>query len=143
MQDVRSINYAVGNHRGGLGGRSPAHAGIHHVVGVFANERADVVELTEVPTRMSEWEGFGGRRGWSAIGLVLISPTIVGSSPTALPGRPPSQVRPARRGWRLANHGARDRLVLAGTLRTAPRPLSSPPGRRSAGASTCLRASST
>lgn len=70
---------------------------------------------------MSEWEDFGGRRGWSAIGLVLISPTIVGSSPTAPPGRPAwPEVRPALRGGRLANHGARDRLVLEGTLRTAP-----------------------
>jgi hypothetical protein len=56
----------------------PLTRGIHCIVGVFANERGEVVELTDVPTQMSEWEGFRGRRRRSVIGLVLISPTVVG-----------------------------------------------------------------
>lgn len=46
----------------------PLTRGIHHVVGVFANERAEVVELTDVPTRMSEWEDFGGAAGGASSG---------------------------------------------------------------------------
>jgi hypothetical protein len=46
----------------------PLTRGIHHVVGVFANERAEVVELTDVPPRMSEWADFGGAAGGASSG---------------------------------------------------------------------------
>ena len=46
----------------------PLTRGIHHVVGVFANECAEVVELTDVPTWMSEWEASGGAAGGAPSG---------------------------------------------------------------------------
>ena len=80
VENVRSIAYAVGQTIE-VGPEevdlSPTRE-IRRIVGIFANERGEVVELTEVPARMSEWEGFGGRRRWSVIGLALISPTFVG-----------------------------------------------------------------
>ena len=102
----------------------PPTRGIRRIVGVFANERGEVVELTDVPARMSECvlqepsqTALQGRASHPGVYEMLRDAPAQGEAPAGRDVREPAGDRLRGKG-----HRARGRKVAPGmrTIRLSP-----------------------